>query len=278
MGFFIGAIIAIITVVCGVWAFIAFDNDSRVMGTIAVLLCIAGVIAFFIVPFSFHTVESGEIAVVKTFGEAKEAKGPGLNYDFWAVNEYVYLDTKEQSLDTQSLAYSSDAQPMTMDINLKYRILTDKAIDIVNTYGTIDILNTHMQAIIIERPKTVTSMYAAMDIIANRSQATTEMVDAITEALNNAGYPVVITSITVTNIDFSDAFEAAVEEKMIAEQTKLKAEYENDTKLYDLIMQKSISSLKKAKLLHDDLEKYYIPHMNFSNIDSVYNEVCKNLI
>lgn len=35
----------------------------------------------------------------------------------------------------------------------------------------------------------------------------------------------------LTNIDFSDAFELAVEEKMIAEQKQLKAEYENQTKV-----------------------------------------------
>jgi regulator of protease activity HflC (stomatin/prohibitin superfamily) len=44
-------------------------------------------------------------------------------------------------------------------------------------------------------------------------------------------YYVNITAVVLTNIDFSDAFEKAVEDKMIAEQAKLKADYENDTKV-----------------------------------------------
>jgi regulator of protease activity HflC (stomatin/prohibitin superfamily) len=44
-------------------------------------------------------------------------------------------------------------------------------------------------------------------------------------------YFVNIVTVVLTNIDFSDAFELAVEEKMIAEQTKLKADYENETKI-----------------------------------------------
>ena len=44
-------------------------------------------------------------------------------------------------------------------------------------------------------------------------------------------YFVKVNTVVLTNIDFSDAFESAVEEKMIAEQAKLKAEYENQTKI-----------------------------------------------
>ncbi len=44
-------------------------------------------------------------------------------------------------------------------------------------------------------------------------------------------YFVNIAAVVLTNIDFSDAFEQAVEDKMIAEQAKLKAEYENETKI-----------------------------------------------
>lgn len=84
MGVFVGIIIAVVAIGCGIWAGISFDNDNTVMGTIAAILCIAMAIAFIIVPFSFHTVDTGEVAVVKHCGEAKEVKTPGLNYSFWA--------------------------------------------------------------------------------------------------------------------------------------------------------------------------------------------------
>ena len=40
-----------------------------------------------------------------------------------------------------------------------------------------------------------------------------------------------IQTVVMTNIDFSEAFENAVEEKMIAEQNQLKANYENEAKI-----------------------------------------------
>ena len=69
-----------------------------------------------------------------------------------------------------------------------------------------------------------------MDIIADRAS----MSPAVEEVIKNAigtEYYVNVTTVVLTNIDFSDAFEQAVEDKMIAEQTKLKAEYENETKI-----------------------------------------------
>ena len=227
MGVFVGFIIAAIAIGCGVWAGLSFENDKAVSGTISVLLCIAMVIAFIIVPFSFHTVETGEVAVVKHFGEAKEVKQPGLNYNFWGTHKFVYLDTKVQDLPIETMAYSSDAQTMTIQMNVQFQIQAEKALEIVKTYGTLEALTAKISSIITEQPKSVVSTYNAMDIIANRAAVTPAIAEAIKAAIGD-GYYVTIVNVTITNIDFSDAFEQAVEDKMIAEQAKLKAEYENE--------------------------------------------------
>ena len=69
-----------------------------------------------------------------------------------------------------------------------------------------------------------------MDIIANRASISPAVEDAIKEAVGEE-YFVNVNTVVLTNIDFSDAFEQAVEDKMIAEQAKLKAEYENEKKV-----------------------------------------------
>lgn len=231
MGFFVGIVIGLAVIGFGIWASFSFDDGSDTTGVVAVILCIVCLVAFAIVPWSFHTIDSGEVAVVKHFGEAKEVKQPGLNYDFWGTNKYVFLDCKVQTLDIQTLAYSSDAQTMDILANVQFQILPDKALDIVKTYGSLDALTTRIQATITERPKVVTSQYKAMDIIANRADVTAAIETEVRAAIADAGYPVNITNIAVTNFDFSDAFETAVEEKMIAEQKQLKAAYENQTKI-----------------------------------------------
>jgi len=69
-----------------------------------------------------------------------------------------------------------------------------------------------------------------MNIISDRAAMSPAVETAIKEAIGDE-YFVNVTAVVLTNIDFSDAFELAVEEKMIAEQKQLKAEYENQTKV-----------------------------------------------
>ena len=69
-----------------------------------------------------------------------------------------------------------------------------------------------------------------MDIIANRAAISPEVEQVIKDAVDE-DYFVNITAVVLTNIDFSDAFEQAVEDKMVAEQAKLKADYDNETKI-----------------------------------------------
>lgn len=43
------------------------------------------------------------------------------------------------------------------------------------------------------------------------------------------------------------------------------------------LLNKGLSILTEAKKLHDDIEKYYIPNMDFKEIDKVYDEIIKKI-
>jgi regulator of protease activity HflC (stomatin/prohibitin superfamily) len=229
IGIITGILIAIFAViafcVCG-----AFASEKTGASIVACLIGIALVISFFIVPFSFHTVSSGQVAVVKHLGKIEGVKTAGTHYDMWVTNKYIKYDTKVQNLETQTMAYSSDAQTMNIQMTIQYQILADKVIDIATQYGKLDVLANRITSIALEKTKSVLSSHKAMDIIANRATISPAVETAIKEAIGEE-YFVNVTAVVLTNIDFSDAFELAVEEKMIAEQTKLKADYENQTKI-----------------------------------------------
>lgn len=230
IGIISGIVLFILAIVAGFVAFFCFENDKRVGGTLGVVACIALVIAFIIVPFSFHTVDTGEIAVVKQLGEAKGVRTAGTHFDLWITNSYTRYDTKVQNVDITTTAYSSDAQTMDIAMTLQYQITEDKAIEIAREYGTLDVLQSRIQSIAIEKTKSVLSSYKAMDIIADRATMSPLVETAIKEAVGDK-YFVTVSTVVLTNIDFSDAFEKAVEDKMIAEQNQLKAEYENQAKI-----------------------------------------------
>ena len=229
IGIFAGVLIAILTVVCFAVAFTVGENKPAV-ATIGILLGIALIISFIFVPFSFHTVSSGEVAVVKHLGKIEDVKTPGPHFDLWATNKYIKYDTKVVSLETQTAAYSSDAQTMDIQMTIQYQINSDKVVDIATQYGKLSILENRINSIALEKTKSVLSSHKAMDIIANRASISPAVEEAIKEAVGEEYY-VNIVAVVLTNIDFSDSFERAVEDKMIAEQAKLKADYENDTKV-----------------------------------------------
>jgi regulator of protease activity HflC (stomatin/prohibitin superfamily) len=230
MEIFLGVLFGALCIGCLAGALAFADNDHPVGSTICGVLAFVFLCVFAVVPFSLRTVETGEVAVVKEFGNAKEVKTAGLHYDVWITKSYEYVNTKTQELSIETMAYSSDAQPMTIKMAVQYNIKGEEALELVKQYGSEEGLQSKLTSIITEAPKTVVSTKPAMEIIANRSDIPPAVEVAINEALGDK-YFVNITQVSITDIDFSDAFEQAVEQKMIAEQDKLKAEYENERKI-----------------------------------------------
>ena len=230
IGIIVGIVLVILAIAAFIGCYLCSDNGygagAGIFGVIGALL----VIAFLVVPFSFHTVQTGELAVVKNMGKITHVRDAGTNFDLWFINSYQKYDTKVQNVDIVTAAYSSDAQTMDITMTLQYQIMPDKVIDIATQYGSLEILQNRIQSIAIEKTKAVLSSYKAMDIIAQRSQISPAVEVAIKDAIGNE-YFVKVNTVVLSNIDFSDAFEAAVEDKMIAEQSKLKADYDNETKV-----------------------------------------------
>lgn len=230
IGIILGIVIAICAILAGVFAFIFAEECESGKATACGLLCALLASLFVTLPFSFHTVDTGEIAVVKRLGEIESVKTAGTHYDLWITKKYEKYDTKVQNVDIETAAYSSDAQTMNIFMTLQYQIVSDKVVDIATQYGSLEVLENRIQSIAIEKTKAVLSSYKAMDIIADRASISPAVETAIKDAVGEE-YFVNVVTVVLTNIDFSDAFEQAVEDKMIAEQAKLKADYENETKV-----------------------------------------------
>ena len=220
----------------------------RKLSAIGGILLLVGIIGITMIPASFHTVEAGQIAVVKHLGEAKNVRTPGTYFDFWLTETYDYYDSKVQNMDIITQAYSKDAQTMDIAMNVQYKIDEAKVIDIANQYGTIDLLANRIESIATEKTKATLSSYSAMNIIETRSTISPLVEETIKAAVNEE-YCVEIVAVVLTNIDFSEAFEKTVEDKMIAEQEKLKAEYEKETAIVNAQKELEVAKLEaQAKL------------------------------
>lgn len=209
-----------------------YGLKSRKRGSVilSIILAIASIGSLAIVPASIHVVDTGEIAVVKYLGDARKLRTAGTYFDWNLLYEYQTYDSKVQNVEISTMTYSSDAQTMDITMTLQYQIMGDKVLDIAKQYGSLEALQARIQSIAIEKTKAVLSAHKAMDIIAKRAEMSPAVENAIKTAIDD-NYFVNVNTVVLTNIDFSDAFETAVEEKMIAEQQQLKANYENETKV-----------------------------------------------
>jgi regulator of protease activity HflC (stomatin/prohibitin superfamily) len=248
LGIIIGAVLALLAAVGIVVGVMSFKNGRRggVIAGVIVTLIFALLLA--VIPPSFHTVQSGEIAVVKVLGEAKNVRSAGTYFDFWLTNTYDVYDAKVQNMEIETQAYSKDAQTMGVKMTVQFKIDATKAIEIANQYGSMEILANRIESIATEKAKATLSSYSAMQIIETRSSISPTVEQIIKDAVNDE-YCVDIVAVVLTNIDFSDAFEKTVEDKMIAEQEKLKAEYEKETAIVNAEKELEVAKLAAQAVL-----------------------------
>lgn len=232
MGVILGIIIGILVIGSFIWiAYLGYDiseNDKphNIQMPIAIVAAVVISLTFMIVPFSFTQIETGEVAVVKVWGKAQDVKGEGLNFDLWISTQYVKYDLKTQETNSTIQAYSQDAQQMTGSLTVQFRIQADKVLDINKQFGTLDVLIERIKAISEEKAKVVLAQSSAMSLIENRATLSGNIEESIKSAVNQ--YHIDITMVALSDIEFSETFEQVVEQKMIAEQEKLKAEYEKE--------------------------------------------------
>ena len=188
-----------------------------------------GLLLVILIPGSFHTVEAGSVAVVKQMGVISDIESPGTYFDFWLVRKYEKYDSKVQQVEINMDAYTLDAHSMEISMVVQFQIRQDKVEDIALNYGGLEALTNRIQSVAIERTKATLSQYQAEKLIEERNMISPKVEEVISEAIGDKYY-VTFNSAVLTDITFSEAFEQAVEAKMMAQQEKLQAQYENEKK------------------------------------------------
>ena len=195
------------------------DKATKKKNLVGGIISVAGLVLTILVPPSFHQVEAGQVAVVKSLGKVVGTRHPGTYFDFHLVNEYTYFDTTIQKLDVSTASYSSDAQTMEIQMTIQYKIDATKAENILTEYTNMTSLAQRIEKVADDNVKTVLSQYTAMKIIETRAKISPEVESVIKNEVDDKYY-VTVTAVNLTDIQFTDEFEKSVENKVIAEQEK----------------------------------------------------------
>lgn len=185
---------------------------------------LALVLIFLLMAFPpFVTVPTGHTGVVVTFGRVADYT---LDEGFHMKNplkQIVMMDNRTQKQTIVTQAFSSDIQQVDVVCSVNYAIDRETAAQLYKNVGR-SYYNTVMEPRILENVKAVFTRYSAEKLMQVRDTLSTQIKELLEPEMKKYGIQVV--SIAIENVDFTDAFTNAVEDKQVAEQTKLRVETE----------------------------------------------------
>lgn len=173
----------------------------------------------------FATVQAGHVGVVERFGKVRESTlQPGFHLTSYF--EHVRpVDIRTQRHNYVTEAFSSDIQQVGLTIAVNENISPEAAYKLYTTVG-MNYLENLLEPRLMENTKVVISKYTAESLIANREKLSSEVLVKMQGDM--AQYGIIVTAISIENIDFTDQYEAAIEAKQVATQEKQKAQTEQE--------------------------------------------------
>lgn len=173
----------------------------------------------------FATVQAGHVGVVERFGKVRESTlQPGFHLTSYF--EHVRpVDIRTQRHNYVTEAFSSDIQQVGLTIAVNENISPEAAYKLYTTVG-MNYLENLLEPRLMENAKVVISKYTAESLIANREKLSSEVLVKMQDDM--AQYGIIVTAISIENIDFTDQYEAAIEAKQVATQEKQKAQTEQE--------------------------------------------------
>lgn len=182
-----------------------------------VLIAIGAVllISLMFVNDTYYTIDEGERGVVLRAGSVNHVAEPGLNFKFPIIDSVVRISVQDQKRAYEKVAtYSKDVQLAMILVSVNYKVLPGAVDEVYARYGT-EIVARAIDPIVPDRLKKVFGQYQAATVVAERVRLGKEVEDAIKAAVPQDLIQVV--SVQIENIDFSDAYEAAIEAAAKAE-------------------------------------------------------------
>lgn len=171
---------------------------------------------------SWYTIDQGERGVQLRYGAIAGIAEPGLNFKLPFVDTVKEVSVQNQTIIYESVeSYSKDQQPATLRISVSYHVPEASVEELYSQYGTIDkMVERLISRRVPDEVKNVFGRYTAISAIQERSKLGIDINQGLKEGVTG---PVVIDSVQVEDVTFSDAYEQSIEKRMMAEveiQTK----------------------------------------------------------
>jgi len=184
------------------------------------LLILAGLAILIVVFGTYYTVDQGERGVVLRNGAITGEAEPGLHFKIPLIDDVKYVSVQNQTQRYEKMqAYSRDQQPADLVVSVTFRITDPR--EVYASYGSVEsLLGRLVDPRVNQQVKNVFGQFDAASAIQERPKLNSEIGLAVHNSVRG---PLIIVSVQIENIDFSDSYEQAVEDRMQATVLQQKA-------------------------------------------------------
>ena len=173
----------------------------------------------------FTVVPTGHTGILTTFGRVENTTlEAGLHFKM-PYQSIVVMDNRTQKEQLELMCFSSDIQEVSISYSINYQIQKSNAQEIYKAIGT-DYYHVVMEPRIQEAVKSVIAKYTAESLIEQREVLSAQITEILVKELGT--YNIEVVNTAIEDMDFSDAFTQAVEDKQVAQQQLLKAQTEQE--------------------------------------------------
>ena len=216
---------------------------------------------------SFRVVETGQVGIRIRLGKVvSKTTNEGINYKIPFIERIEKVNVKVQKIEVKTASSSKDLQEVEMSLAVNYNIDKKNAVELYKTVG-MNYEQVVLEPAIEESIKAVTSKYTAEELITNRSEVSVKCMEELSKKVSK--YGINVKDFNITNFNFSEEFDKAIEEKQVAEQKVLtakqeleKEKIEAEKKIVKAEAEKKANELKEQSLTDNIIKEKFIEKWN----------------
>lgn len=168
-------------------------------------------------------IDTGERGVVLRLGKYTGTMDEGLNGKAPFIDRVVKMNVRDVNYPVETEVSSKDMQSIKVKVSLLYALDPKAVGSIYQKYGT-NYETTLIKPTMLEIINSVIANYPIEEFVEKRSEISSKINQAFVDKTASSG--VQVKSLLITDHDFSDEFNKAIENKKVAEQGALKAKYD----------------------------------------------------
>lgn len=193
---------------------------KRIIKIVAIGFC--SLLVLMLLFGSYYTIKAGHRGVVLTFGKPSViASTEGFHLKIPLAQSVVKMDVRTQKYEAGASSASKDLQIVSTSVATNYHISPEAVPRLYKEVG-LEYENRIINPAVQEVVKASTAKFTAEELITKRPEVKEMIKQLLKERLIIRD--IIVEEISITNFEFSEIFNSAIEAKVEAEQKKLKAE------------------------------------------------------